>query len=199
MAGAGYKTFLTGDILTADDVQTYLMDQAVTTFATTTARDSAITSPSEGRFAYSLADDSYYIYSGTAWIPHQIAWKTYTPTITNVVLTNATITARYYQLGKVVHLHVRVVLGDATPVSGTPVVSLPITSATSRIHSGVGNATDNTNNFLLTSRYASTTTTNLYAHNVAGTYLTRTNIAAAVPFTWATGHAFDFNLTYEAA
>ncbi len=45
MAGAGYRTFSAGEVLTAANVQTYLMDQAIPVFASSTARDAAITSP----------------------------------------------------------------------------------------------------------------------------------------------------------
>ncbi len=33
MAGAGYRTFSAGEVLTAANVQTYLMDQAIPVFA----------------------------------------------------------------------------------------------------------------------------------------------------------------------
>jgi hypothetical protein len=41
MAGAGAKLFTSGSVLTAAQVNTFLMDQAVMVFATTTARDAA--------------------------------------------------------------------------------------------------------------------------------------------------------------
>ena len=42
MAGAGYRTFASGEVLTSTNVQTYLMDQAVQVYAGTAARASAI-------------------------------------------------------------------------------------------------------------------------------------------------------------
>ncbi len=45
MAGAGYRTFASGEVLTSVNVQTYLQDQVVATFANATARNAAITSP----------------------------------------------------------------------------------------------------------------------------------------------------------
>ena len=38
MAGAGFKTFASGDVLTASDVQTFIMEQQVMVFADSTAR-----------------------------------------------------------------------------------------------------------------------------------------------------------------
>lgn len=72
MAGAGAKLFVSGDILTAAQVNTYLMDQSIMRFATTTARDNAfggVGEPTlaEGMFAYVDADDTFYFYDGSVW------------------------------------------------------------------------------------------------------------------------------------
>jgi hypothetical protein len=52
MAGAGKKTFTAGEILTASDTNTYLMEQTVMYFAGTAARSSAIPTPSTGMTTY---------------------------------------------------------------------------------------------------------------------------------------------------
>jgi len=65
-AGLGFKTFLTGDVLTAADTNGYLM-QGVLVFATAAARDSAITSPQEGQTCYLKDTDAVQYYSGSAW------------------------------------------------------------------------------------------------------------------------------------
>jgi len=66
-AGLGFKTFLTGDVLTAADTNGYLM-QGVLVFATAAARDSAITSPQEGQTCYLKSTDAVMTYSGSAWV-----------------------------------------------------------------------------------------------------------------------------------
>jgi len=68
MAGAGYRTFGAGEVLTASNVQTYLMDQAIPVFASSTARDAAITSPSEGQHCFLSDTDALQYYTGSAWI-----------------------------------------------------------------------------------------------------------------------------------
>ena len=68
MAGAGYRTFGAGEVLTASNVQTYLMDQAIPVFADATARDAAITSPAEGQFAFLKDTDAFQVYTRSAWI-----------------------------------------------------------------------------------------------------------------------------------
>ena len=69
MAGAGYKLFNTGDVLTAAQVNTYLQEQAVMRFATTTARDTALSGVlAEGMICYIDADNNIYKYTGSAWV-----------------------------------------------------------------------------------------------------------------------------------
>jgi hypothetical protein len=65
-AGLGFKTFTTGEVLTAGDVNGYLM-QGVLVFASEAARNSAITSPQEGQFAYTKDTNSLWYYTGSAW------------------------------------------------------------------------------------------------------------------------------------
>jgi hypothetical protein len=66
-AGQGFKTFVTGEVLTAGDVNGYLM-QGVLVFATEAARNSAITSPQEGQFAFTKDTNSTWYYDGAAWV-----------------------------------------------------------------------------------------------------------------------------------
>jgi len=66
-AGLGFKTFTTGEVLTAADVNGYLM-QGILVFATEAARNSAITSPQEGQFAFTKDTNSLWYYTGSAWV-----------------------------------------------------------------------------------------------------------------------------------
>jgi len=65
-AGLGFKTFTTGEVLTAADTNGYLM-QGVLVFASEAARNAAITSPQEGQFAYTKDNNSLWYYTGSAW------------------------------------------------------------------------------------------------------------------------------------
>jgi hypothetical protein len=65
-AGLGFKTFTTGEVLTAADVNGYLM-QGVLVFASEAARNAAITSPQEGQFAFTKDNNSLWYYTGSAW------------------------------------------------------------------------------------------------------------------------------------
>ena len=66
-AGLGFKTFTTGEVLTAGDVNGYLM-QGVLVFASAAARNSAITSPQEGQFAFTKDTNGLWYYDGAAWV-----------------------------------------------------------------------------------------------------------------------------------
>lgn len=68
MAGAGYKSFASGDILTASDVNTYLMQQTVMVFADAAARTAAIAAPSEGMMSYLKDTNKTYRYDGSSWL-----------------------------------------------------------------------------------------------------------------------------------
>jgi hypothetical protein len=78
------KTFTAGEVLAAADVNTYLMNQAVMTFAGTAARGSAIGTASEGMLTWLEDTNVYQYWNGSAW--------------TNLVpaaATNATVTSAY--------------------------------------------------------------------------------------------------------
>lgn len=69
MAGAGYKLFQTGDVLTAAQVNTYLNEQTVMVFASAAARTSALTSVlAEGMVSYLQDTNAVEVYDGSAWV-----------------------------------------------------------------------------------------------------------------------------------
>jgi hypothetical protein len=63
---AGRKVFVANEILSAADVNDYLMDQSVMVFSGTAARSSAIGTPTAGMVSY-LTDTSTLQVYGTAW------------------------------------------------------------------------------------------------------------------------------------
>lgn len=72
--GSGFRTFQSGEVLTSSNVQNYLMDQAISVFAGTASRGSAITSPETGMVSYrtdGTADakrEGFEFYDGTNWV-----------------------------------------------------------------------------------------------------------------------------------
>ena len=66
-APLGWKDFSTGDVLTAADMDGYVMAQIIAVFASATARDAAITSPQEGQHCFLKDTNSFMFYNGSAW------------------------------------------------------------------------------------------------------------------------------------
>jgi len=68
MAGLGRKVFAAGEVLTAANVNGYLMDQAVMVFDDSASRTSALgTAASEGMISYTKDDNTLQYYDGSAW------------------------------------------------------------------------------------------------------------------------------------
>jgi hypothetical protein len=70
MAGTGFKTFVDLDILTAAEVNGFLMSQAVMVFDDATDRSTELgANVAEGMVSYRKDDDVLEKYDGTAWVP----------------------------------------------------------------------------------------------------------------------------------
>ncbi len=68
MAGAGYRLFNTGDVLTAAQVNTYLQQQVIMVFADSSARTTALSGVlAEGMFSYLTGTNAFQYYDGAAW------------------------------------------------------------------------------------------------------------------------------------
>jgi len=67
MAGAGFKVYATGDLITATEFNTFLQEQVIMVFADSSARDSAVSSPSEGMFCYLKDTNVLQFYDGSSW------------------------------------------------------------------------------------------------------------------------------------
>jgi hypothetical protein len=64
---AGRKVWLADEVLTAEDLNDYLMDQAVVVFASAGARSAAVLSPVQGMLTYRVDGDVYEYWDGSAW------------------------------------------------------------------------------------------------------------------------------------
>jgi len=62
------KVFTAGEVLAASDVNSFLMNQMVMTFAGTAARGSAIATPTEGMLTYLADTDTFGFYNGTSFV-----------------------------------------------------------------------------------------------------------------------------------
>lgn len=65
---AGRKVFEPGDVLSANDVNSFLMDQSVMVFASAADRAAQITEPIDGMLTYRTDSKLLQSYNGTAWV-----------------------------------------------------------------------------------------------------------------------------------
>lgn len=69
MAGAGWKTYATGDLIDATTFQTFIQDQVIQVYADSSARDTALgTSDAEGMFCFLKDSNTLQFYDGSAWV-----------------------------------------------------------------------------------------------------------------------------------
>ena len=94
MAGLGRKVFSAGEVLTAVNVNGYLMDQAVMVFDDSAARSTALgTAVSEGMMSYTKDDNAVQVYNGTAWAAVDTTISSINATAVVNTLTASTATA----------------------------------------------------------------------------------------------------------
>ena len=68
MAGAGWKSYSTGDLIDATTFQTFVQDQVIQVYADSSARDTALgTSDAEGMFCFLKDTNTLQFYDGSAW------------------------------------------------------------------------------------------------------------------------------------
>jgi len=65
--GAGFKVWSTGDLVNASDFNNYLQEHVIMSFADSTARDSAVTSPEEAMFCFLRDTNTLQFYDGSTW------------------------------------------------------------------------------------------------------------------------------------
>jgi hypothetical protein len=133
------------------------------------------------------------------------SWQTWTPTFSNMTIGNATVTAKYIQIGKTVHFRLSVVLGSTSTIGTNPNFTLPVTSAaygatSGEILIGVANflqpATASWNGLIV----LSSTTVGVWVKlTVSGSNITKSGLSSTSPYTWSTGGELNATGTYEAA
>lgn len=131
------------------------------------------------------------------------AWTSYTPTWTNITIGNGTNNFKYNQIGKSVWVMGELTFGSTTSITGGPVFTLPVTassllSADSQFASA-SFLDSGTENYLGIVRLTATTTGNVRAMNVGGTYARTVIVDGSTPFSWTTNDKICFSFWYEAA
>jgi len=206
------KEFESFTRLDASDVNTFLMDQSVMSFAGTAARGSAISAPVEGMVSYLEDSESVEIHNGTSFVPALSigAWTAFTPTWSGLTVGNGVYNTSHYTLvGKTIHVAIDFTLGSTSAVTGDLRVDVPVQISRKNIES----------TGLLYCSFSDTGTTTLPAFATPSTafanrfllryFLTfagtnpvtvgQAQASATAPFTWASTDKISFSGTYEVA
>lgn len=97
----GYKLFSSGEVLTAANVNNYLMNQTVMVFADSTARSTALSGVlAAGMVSYLTGTQSLETYNGTTWVSANTTSKTLlsTTTLSGTSTTISSISSAYQDL-----------------------------------------------------------------------------------------------------
>lgn len=190
------KTF-TSTTLTASDVNTYLMDQAVVT-CTSATRPTGI----EGRVIFETDTDTLRVYDGSSWVAIWRKQTTYTPTLVGMAVGtggSAENTATYGFSGGTLTVSGNIVFGTTgtTFPASTITASLPSGFTASPVYSataaGIASMTDaSVGTYTGYCRLQSASTVRFVVSNTSGTYPTQVSTSTTVPFTWAAGDSITW-------
>jgi hypothetical protein len=197
----GFHTFAVGEVLTASNVNTYLMNQVVIV-CTAGTRPS---SPNEGMSIYETDTDRVLVYSGSAWVTvlETSTWNDYSGSLawtsngTAPALGNSVVVARYIRSGKLCVYTFRITFGStATYGTQTYSFSLPVNAAATRYFVGSAYCRDasagSTGHFTATCYIDSVlSATTLQVINV------NQIIGQLVPFTWTSTDHLTVSIAYE--
>jgi hypothetical protein len=131
----------------------------------------------------------------------QYPWQTWTPTYNNFTIGNATVIARYQQIGKLVNVFYSAIWGTTTSFTAYPQIFLPVTAARGGYTSGVCYLQDTgVQSFAGTNLIETTTYFQFSALTTSGAYGTQAFFASnTIPFTWTNTDQMIATFSYEAA
>lgn len=130
----GYKDFTAGSALGAADLEDYCQNQSVMRFASSAARDTALSSvKTEGMLSYQTDNNDLDIYTGSAFstliAPAHGAWTAWTPTVTQSGSVSGTTTGSYYiRIGRLVIASLYFAPSSSGTAANAIVISLPVTA-----------------------------------------------------------------------
>lgn len=127
------------------------------------------------------------------------AGTAYSPAYTNITLGNATVISKYNMVGRIYIVRVQFTLGSTSVIGSNPTISVPVAFADAAVQSWTADLVDISAGKHWDGRvlYNTSTTVGLFAVDTAGATAFPTSVTAGVPFPWATGDWFSFEVIYE--
>lgn len=128
-----------------------------------------------------------------------VAGTAYSPSYTNITLGNATVISKYNMIGRFYSVRVYFILGTTSVIGSSPTISVPVNFADNAVQTWTCDLVDISAGKHYDGRvlYNSASTVGLFAVDTAGATAFPTGVTATVPFTWATGDWFSFQIVYE--
>lgn len=203
--GSGFHDFTPGEQMTADIMDLYLMRQTVMTFATTAARDAALTGVlDEGMVTYQEDTDGLTYYTGSAWRTWVSGSIAYTPTWSSTgsapSLGNGTLVGSYRYVGGLVYARITLTFGTTTGAgTGGWRMTLPVTAveASAPVGGGIRCVDASPTATYLSGLYLESTTVvlGLFQSTTANEF-----VGAAVPIAVpATSDSYRWTIIFEPA
>ncbi|PPH13312.1 hypothetical protein C5C71_01825 [Rathayibacter sp. AY1C1] len=136
------------------------------------------------------------------------AWRSWTPTWTDLTIGNATVDFRFVVIGKTVHIRGKLIFGTTssfTPSSGLSFTAPLDYSSTYNVRQQIGNlsiedaGTASYYGVVRINDTASTSKLQLGVFGAGAAYANFASITSAVPMTWAAGDQLMIAATYEVA
>lgn len=127
------------------------------------------------------------------------AWTVFTPSWTNLTVGNATQSFRYSTFNKIMFIRGTLTFGTTTTMGTAPAFTIPTSATAVQVSLGVTQYTDSGTAVYIGSARANSTTITLHVFDSSTTYLTRANVTATVPHTWASTDIIDVSIVLEIA
>jgi hypothetical protein len=200
--GSGFKDFATNDVLTAAQVDGYLMRQSIMVFASTSARDTALTGNlEEGMHAYNTDDDEVWYYNGSAWKPVYSKLTSFTPTWTNMGIGNGSQSMAYAYTPGGMRIVGTVSFGSTTQVTGVIQFTIPNsetinTTYASDPHHDCGGSFlhDDSASVNYAGRWVVISSSAVKLMYIGSSGVLSNTAATSAPFTWTTSDKFSVDV-----
>lgn len=159
-----------------------------------------------GDTGYQQDTQTLYTYNGSQWAVSGISpWTPWSPTTTGIAVgTGGTIISVYRFVGNKIELKFAVLFGTGGSINATnPSFTLPFAAETQlapyTAYNGFGSAYNGSSIYPLFVISNNTSTTVAVFYALAASTQAFSNVSSTSPFTWASGHSLNANISYVPA
>lgn len=127
------------------------------------------------------------------------AWTTFTPSWTNLTVGNATQAFKYSTFNKIMFIRGTLTFGTTTTMGTAPTFTIPTSATATQTALGVAQYTDTGTATFIGLCRANSTAISLFNFDASATNVSRTNVTATAPHTWANTDVIDLSIVLEIA